>query len=82
MTPSPKDRQNSGVSMLELEQVVDHLTKALNSIRLFTINTMKPVEWELRTALAILGVEEEPWCEHCKCHHVDRGPWIGGHQDD
>ena len=56
MTPSPKDRQNSGISMLEKEQAQGHLQRALDDVVRGV--GIKSVVWEIRTAMAILGMEE------------------------
>ena len=61
MTPSSKDRQNSGISMAEKQLAEEHLTTALRAVSRYTASA--PEQWEIRTAMAILGMsapEEKP----------------------
>jgi len=56
VNPSPKDRQNSGISMLEKEQAAKHLDTAIrNLMNVARLGPMPAVE-EIRTAMAILDM--------------------------
>ena len=56
--PSPKDRQNSGISMAEKQRAELRLRAALNSLRLYHANTTGAVQTEIANAMGILGMSE------------------------
>jgi hypothetical protein len=57
MTPSPKDRQNSGISMLEKEQAEALLNKAIRGIQCNF--GAPPVLEQIRAAMRLLGMWEQ-----------------------
>jgi hypothetical protein len=54
--PSPKDRQNSGISILEKEQAAELLNNAIKSV--YANIGPSPVLVQIRSAMVILGMKE------------------------